>query len=136
MLKVFSHQALQWLFIFVAVLCFIAVLPLPIGYYTFLRLATTLGGLLAIYLMHQLKNKMLVYIFLVITIFFNPIIPIYLQKKGIWIPLDILTGCAFLYLAFLKQTIKPIESSESKTSPGTTDNVLVRDIIITNKTIN
>ena len=136
MLKRFPTQALKWLFIFFAIWCFFAVLPLPIGYYTLLRFITTIGSLLAITLIYLHKNKLLLYIFIIITIFFNPIVPIYLQKKGVWIPLDILTGCAFLYLAFLNKNPKAEEEPELRTSLGTTDHVRIRDRIITNKKIN
>ncbi len=136
MLKGLSPQALKWIFIFVAVWCFVAVLPLPIGYYTFLRIIVTIGGILAIGVIYQQKNKLLIYILLIITIFFNPLIPVYLQKKAIWIPLDILTGFAPLYLAFLHKNTKPKERSESGRYDGAAAKARVRDLIITNKEIN
>lgn len=136
MLKGLSPQALKWIFIFVAVWCFVAVLALPIGYYTFLRIIATLGGILAIAVIYQQKNKLLKYILFSITIFFNPFIPVYLQKKAIWIPLDILTGFAFLYLAFLQKSKKPKERSESGRYDGPAAKARVRDVIITNEEIN
>ena len=136
MLKGFSAQSFKWIFILLAAACFLAVLPLPIGYYTFLRFITTLGALLAIFLIYQHKNKASIFIFFIIAILFNPVVPIYLQKKSIWIPLDILTGCAFLYLAFLKNIQTSAEEPVSKTSPSTTGKALMRDIIIKNKEIN
>jgi hypothetical protein len=136
MLKVFSPQALKYIFIFFAVWCFIAVLPLPIGYYTFLRFITTVGSLLAITLFYQHKNKILKYLFIIITIFFNPILPLYLQKKGIWIPLDILTGCAFLYVAFSMKIAKTALKTESNAPSSNAIKVRVRDMIITDKQIN
>ncbi|ALL06070.1 hypothetical protein AQ505_11550 [Pedobacter sp. PACM 27299] len=136
MLKGLSPQALKWIFIFVAVWCFVAVLPLSIGYYTFLRIIVTIGSVLAIAMIYQQKNKLHTYILVIITIFFNPLIPIYLQKKAIWIPFDILTGFAFLYLAFLQKSTKPREQSESGRYSGATAKARVRDVIITNKDIN
>lgn len=136
MLKGLSTQALKWIFIFVAIWCFVAVLPLPIGYYTFLRIIVTIGGVLAIAVTYQQKNKLITYLFLIITMFFNPFLPVYLQKKGIWIPLDILSGFAFLYLAFLHRSTKPAEQSESERYTDAAVKARVRDIIITNKEIN
>ena len=135
MLKGFSAQSFKWIFILLAAACFLAVMPLPIGYYTFLRFIITIGALLAIFLIYQHKNKAPIFIFFVITILFNPIVPIYLYKKGIWIPLDILTGCAFLYLAFLNNILIPAEEPKSETSSSTTGKALMRDIIIKNKDI-
>jgi hypothetical protein len=133
MLNDYAPTALKWIFIGVAICCLIAVLPLPIWYYTFLRIITTIAALLAIYTLYKQKKSILLYVFFIITIFFNPFVPIYLQIKGLWIPLDILCGCAFLYLAFLNNPIEAIEQTDLDTTSSTTNRSRVRDIIVTNK---
>ncbi|MCL6296274.1 DUF6804 family protein [Jejuia spongiicola] len=98
-----------------ALLLFIAVLKLPIEYYTFLRIAIFIGALLVII---SLSKKIIwVIVFGIITILFNPIIPIYLYFKSIWIPIDIVTGILFLLLFFFnkpKEEPKKIEPKKQR----------------------
>ena len=45
-----------------------------------------------------------VIIFGLIAVTFNPIIPVYLDEKAAWIPIDVICGLIFLYKGFsLKQ---------------------------------
>ncbi len=115
------------LFIFCAACCFIAVLKLPIGYYTFLRIVVSLSSILIIYNFIKYKNYSWVIVFTILLFLFNPIIPIYLHKKSFWIPLDITAGMLFLILIFLKGKVK----KEIQLSPPT--KTYTRDIIISPK---
>ena len=92
-------------FIFCALCCFIAILKLPIAYYTFLRIVISLGAILAIYSFLTYKDHTWLLVFAIILIFFNPVFPIYLHRKSVWIPLDIVTGILFLLLAFIKRKV-------------------------------
>lgn len=86
--------------IFCAICLFIAVLNLPIGYYTFLRITVTIGAVLV---MIKGRNKILNFWFLsfaVIAVLYNPVAPIYLYEKSKWIPIDIITGVLFLLVKF------------------------------------
>ena len=80
-----------------AVLLVLAIFRFPIGYYTFLRIAITLGAILI--LLEELKNGLNLWVLLFggMAMLFNPILPIYLYKKSLWIPIDI--GSAILFVS-------------------------------------
>jgi len=100
----------HWFSIFCALLLFIAVLHLPIAYYRFLRVVVFIGALLV---MFRNKKEWLFWTmsFAGIAILFNPILPIYLYKRSIWMPIDIVVGILFLLDCFLIQ--KPKEENKS-----------------------
>lgn len=91
------------------ILCACALLlgiaDLPIEYYTFLRIGITIGAMVVIF--SELKNGFNFWIlaFGVIAIIFNPLVPIYLLQKEVWIPLDILASILFLVKAFVKRSV-------------------------------
>lgn len=80
----------------------LGIFDLPIGYYTFLRVVITIISLLIIINENKTKIDFWKIIFLVILILFNPIIPIYLYNKGIWIVIDIIVALLF-FLKFILQ---------------------------------
>lgn len=92
-------------FIFCSLCCFIAILKLPITYYTFLRIIISLGAILAIYIFLKHKDHTWLIVFVILLILFNPVFPIYLYRKSAWAPLDILAGILFLLLAFVKRKV-------------------------------
>ena len=118
------------LFVFCAACCFIALLKLPIGYYTFLRIVVSLGSLVAIYNFQRVKNHSWLIIFAIILILFNPLFPIYLHKKSIWMSLDVIVGVLFLLLALFMKA-KPI--AEEKIEPLIQRKTYTRDRIIISK---
>ncbi len=102
----------KFILVVCAISCFIAILKLPIAYYTFLRTIVSLGAALLIYGWIIKKNYSLAFIFILVLILFNPIFPIYLHLKSIWIPLDVITGLLFLLIAFYRK--KEPEKKEEK----------------------
>jgi len=95
-----------------ATLLFLAVLKIPIEYYTLLRVVIFTGAILVII---SLSNKIIwVIIFGVITILFNPIIPVYLYLKSYWIPIDIIAGILFLLVLFFEKPKKENKKIEPK----------------------
>lgn len=95
-----------------ASLLFLAVLKMPIGYYTLLRVVVFIGALLTIL---SLYDKIIwAIIFTAIAILFNPIIPVYLYLKAYWIPLDIITGILFLLILFFEKPKKGKQKIEEK----------------------
>lgn len=118
------------LFAFCATCCFIALFKLPIGYYTFLRVIISLGALLALYNFLRVKDYLWLIIFVIILILFNPISPIYLYRKAIWMPLDAIVGILFLFITFLnkRQLIK-----EPKMESIPKEKTYARDRIIISK---
>jgi len=80
--------------ILAAIMSFAAVLPLPYGYYMFMRLAITV---IALYAAFQIVDRESTdFWFMVgIALLFNPIMPVFLSKL-IWVPIDIVLGIYFL----------------------------------------
>lgn len=69
--------------------------PLPIGYYTFLRIVV-FGACVAVIVKERERGLDTTNIIAgIIAIVFNPIIPIYLHDKVWWIVIDLLTAIAF-----------------------------------------
>ncbi len=83
-----------------AVFLFIALLNLPIGYYTFMRIGVTIASILLIRKEIEKGINTWVILFGIITILFNPILPIYLGSKSSWIPIDTISGIIFLAYVF------------------------------------
>lgn len=77
-----------------ALLLFIAVLHAPREYYWLLRTVVSVGALLVI--VQNIYNTYWVILFAIVLVLFNPLFPIYLYKKILWIPIDIITGLLFL----------------------------------------
>ncbi|WP_025142209.1 DUF6804 family protein [Pedobacter jeongneungensis] len=115
-----------------ALCCFVAILKLPIEYYTFLRTIVSLGALLLIYVWTKQKNYALTVVFVIILILFNPLFPVYLHRKSIWIPLDIITGLLFLIFAFYKKS-EPAKQEEKATEILPVQKTYSRDRIVSAK---
>lgn len=86
---------------FCAICCFVGIFRLPIEYYTFLRILISIGALIVLYHVLIFKQYYFSIIFLVILIIFNPVFPIYLYRKNLWIPIDVITGILFLLINFI-----------------------------------
>ena len=92
--------------IYVAVgMLWIGAAPLPYGYYTLLRLVVTIVFVWAAYVAYQGKQNMLLYVFGLLALLFNPIIPIYLDKT-LWAVIDIAAG--IFLLATLRHIRQPM----------------------------
>lgn len=89
---------------FCAICCFVGIFRLPIEYYTFLRILVSIGALLVLYNTLSFRQHYFSIIFLVILILFNPVFPIYLYRKSLWIPIDTITGILFLLINFIEIT--------------------------------
>ena len=75
----------------VAIMLFLGALPLPIEYYDILRWAVSITAIINIF-----KEK---YIFIPVLVLFNPIIPVYLYSKVVWVIIDIISGMLFWALS-------------------------------------
>ena len=84
------------LFIPIGILA-IGILPLPIGYYTLVRIVVfiTMGYLAWQYF--EAKDNTLVWVFGFFAVLYNPILPIYLHSKTLWIVFNITTIAALIY---------------------------------------
>ena len=95
------------LLLFCSGLLFVGLIDLPIGYYTLLRIVITIGSITVV--VTEFKNGLSFWVitFGLIAILFNPLIPIYLNNKSAWMPIDILCGILFIIKSFkLKNNIK------------------------------
>jgi len=82
----------------------LGLINLPIGFYTLLRIVVTIGAVAVI--VSEYENGLTIWIiaFGLIAIIFNPIIPVYLNDKNTWIPIDIVSAIIFGIKSFtLKQ---------------------------------
>lgn len=91
--------------ILAGVFSFLGIAEMPIGYYTFLRFYLTgVAGFLAF---HEFSKNDKVngwaVLFGIIAILFNPIIPVYLHDKEVWIFIDFIVGVIFLVKGFTFQ---------------------------------
>ena len=73
---------------------------LPIGYYTFLRIAVTLCAISIMVTKDKGMNIFWQVLFGITAIIFNPVIPVYLYQKSLWIPIDAAAAAAFLMYGF------------------------------------
>jgi hypothetical protein len=87
----------------IAIALLLALAPLPIGYYTFLRIAVTVTA--AIILANEFKTGISIWfvLFGITAIVFNPIFPIYLYQRSLWMPIDIVAAILFFSYSFKKQ---------------------------------
>lgn len=92
------------LFIFLLPAVFLIIAPLtklPYGFYTFLRLVVFVSAIIIIYQSYN-STKFLnstIFIFGLIIILFNPIIPVHLPRE-FWLPIDFITAGIYLFSYF------------------------------------
>jgi hypothetical protein len=77
------------------VMLFLALLDLPIGYYTLLRIVVCGTAIYLSFVAKEIKKLHWVWIMGFIGILFNPFIPIHLDKE-IWAFIDIIVGFTFI----------------------------------------
>lgn len=77
------------------VLLLLALANLPIGYYTLLRIVVTVTAIIILYKEFQNGFNFWVISFGLIAILFNPLIPVYLNSKNAWLPIDLGTAIIF-----------------------------------------
>ena len=94
-----------WLFLIPIVLLFIGLANMPIGYYTIVRITVCVISALSCYWSYKSDEKIGIatVLFGLLAILFNPIVPIYLQDKGVWTVIDIV---AAILLAIRYITLK------------------------------
>ncbi|SOE17227.1 hypothetical protein SAMN05877838_2122 [Hoeflea halophila] len=81
-------------------LLILAVLPMPYGFYTFLRIAVTLAAVIAAYVIYQASQSLRweVVVMGLVAILFNPVFQVSLSRT-IWLPIDLLCAALFFYVA-------------------------------------
>lgn len=87
---------MKYLLSFCVILLLLGIGNLHIGYYTFVRIIVTIGAVCVI-INEPIKDLNFWRVsFGIIAVIFNPIIPIYLYDKSIWIPIDIIIAIMFI----------------------------------------
>lgn len=83
-----------------AVLLMLAVLPMPYGFYTFLRIAVTLSAVITAYVIYQESQSLgwEVVSMGLVAILFNPVFQVSLSRTT-WLPIDLLCAALFFYVA-------------------------------------
>lgn len=84
----------------VAIMLFVALFHLPIGYYKLLRIVVFIVSITLIFQNRAEKMSFRNIVTALIGILFNPIIPVYLHSKGAWSVIDFVTACWFVFLLF------------------------------------
>ena len=87
---------MKQLYLLCSILLFVALAPLPYGYYTLLRIVVTIGAVMGIVLEKDKGNSLWLIAFGIIAVLFNPLIPVFLNDKSIWMPIDFVAGVVFL----------------------------------------
>ncbi len=72
-------------------LLLVGALPMPYGYYMLLRIVVTLVFAWAAFIVYEKSHEWLPWLYGIITILFNPIIPIFFQKE-LWVVVDVLSA--------------------------------------------
>jgi len=97
---------MKTLLLICAGLLFIGLFDLPIGYYTLLRIIVTIGSVAVVVSEFENGFNFWVITFGLIAILFNPLIPIYLNDKSAWMPIDIIAGILFIIKSLTIKTNK------------------------------
>mgnify|MGYP001240890945 FL=1 len=77
------------------VVLLIGVLPMPIGYYTLSRVVVCGCSAYFAYIFYKKKNIPNIWIFGFFAFLYNPILPVYLYEKSIWLVVNIITIVVF-----------------------------------------
>ena len=85
------------LFYVVAVALILAAFPLPVGYYTLLRILVSTGSVIFLFKEFKGEFERWIIVFGIMLILFNPLIPIYLYSKALWIPIDLAAAGIFAF---------------------------------------
>jgi hypothetical protein len=94
---------MKTLYLICAALLLFGITNLPIGYYTLLRIVVSIGAISVVVSEFENGINFWVISFGIITIIFNPLIPVYLGEKVDWIPIDIVTAIFFIIKSFSNQ---------------------------------
>ena len=69
----------------------IGILPMPYGYYMLSRLIVAAGALYFAFHFYKINDNFKVWVFGFLVVLYNPIIPISLGSKGLWMIVNIPT---------------------------------------------
>jgi|SRR5690554_684743 hypothetical protein len=87
-------------------LLLLALVDLPIGYYTLLRIVVTIGAGAVVVTEFENGINFWVIVFGLVAILFNPLIPVYLGDKEAWMPIDLIAAILFGIKSFTTKSNK------------------------------
>jgi hypothetical protein len=93
-MKNLSNEFKSLVFIIAGFLLLMACLNMPYGYYNLIKLTTTAAAVFGI-IVHQ-NSKLLVIVFSLIVLLFNPIFPVFNFDKSFWVYVDLVIFGLFL----------------------------------------
>lgn len=82
----------------------LAILPLPYGYYTLLRLVATIVFGWAALISYRREAASITWVYALAALLFNPLIPVELSKT-LWVPLDL--AAALLLILTRERLMEP-----------------------------
>ncbi len=91
---------MKGLMILCGILLLVGVADMSSGYYTFLRILVTIGSIVVVVAEIEKDLTPWVLVFGLLAIVFNPIIPVYLNDKDAWMPIDLIGAGLFFFKAF------------------------------------
>lgn len=85
----------------IAGVLFISIAELPYGFYTFMRIAVPVLSIIYIVIAYAVEEKFSLMLIpnIIITVLWNPILPIYLDKDS-WVMIDAIAGICEVVVAF------------------------------------
>lgn len=91
------------LFLIPAALLLLALADMPSGYYVLMRIVVCLASAIVAYGSYKRDDSLnaSAILFALMAILFNPIIPVYLYDRKIWMPIDILGAIVFVIKGFI-----------------------------------
>lgn len=90
---------------------FLAPLPFPYGYYTFLRIIVCAMSGLICFIEYKKTINIWVVIFGIFAVLYNPVFPIHLTRT-IWTPINIITALFFIFhFIYYKKQSKGVNKS-------------------------
>ena len=91
---------MKGLMVLCGILLLVGIADMPIGYYTLLRLVVTIGSVAVVVAEMEKGITPWVIAFGLLALLFNPIIPVYLNDKDAWVPIDLIGGVLFFIKAY------------------------------------
>ena len=91
------------IFLIPAALLLLALVDMPSGYYVLMRIIVCLASAIVAYGSYKRGGSLngSAILFGLMAILFNPIIPVYLYDREIWMPIDIIGSIVFVVKGFV-----------------------------------
>ncbi len=85
----------------IAAILFISIAELPYGFYTFMRIVVPLLSVIYLFFAYAIEDKFSLMLIpnIIITILWNPILPVYMDKDS-WVMIDAIAGICEVIMAF------------------------------------